>query len=171
MFPKVLGKIVYLIIQSLHHLDSKSLLNGKQSAFQRNNSTKRSILQLSRDITGSFVKGECTSVDFIDLYKAFDTVDHQILIKKLQYYGVDCTALERFKSYLSNKKQYISSQDLSENCLDIICGVLQGPILGSLVFLIYVNDLFKASNFLMEVMLADDTYICPKKTWIHFFLA
>ena len=60
---------------------------------------------------------------FIDLSKVFHTLDYQILIKKLQYYGIDGCTLEWFKSYLSNRKQYISSQDVSENCLDIICGV------------------------------------------------
>ena len=75
------------------------------------------------DITSSLGNVEYTLGVFIDLSKAFNTVDHQILIKKLQYYGIDGTALEWFKSYLSNRKQHISSQDISKSCLDIICGV------------------------------------------------
>ena len=82
--------------------------------------------QLTRDITSSFEKGKYTLGVFIDLSKAFDTIDHQILIKKLQYYGINGTTLEWFKSCLSNRKQYIYSQDISESCLDIICGVPQG---------------------------------------------
>ena len=72
---------------------------------------------------------------FTDLSITFDTVDYQIFIKKLQYYGIDDAALEWFKSYLSNRKEYISSQDVFENYLDIICGFQQGSILGPLLFL------------------------------------
>ena len=129
------------------------------------------ILQLTGDITDSFEKEEYTLRVFIDLSKAFDTVDHQTLIKRWQYYGIDGTALEWFKRYLSNRKQYTSSQDVSESCLDIICSFPQGSILGPLLFLIYVNDLIKSSNPLMEVMFADDTNILfPIKTFIHYLL-
>ena len=119
--------------------------------------TGHAIFQLTQDITGSFKKGKYALGIFIDLSKAFETVDHQILIKKLQYQRIDVTALKWFNSYVSNKKQYISSQDVSENFLDIICGVLQRSILRPLSFLIYLNDLFKASSLLMEVMFANDT--------------
>ena len=121
VFSKVLERIMYNRVYN--HLDSKGLLYEKQFGFQRNNSTEHAILQLTRDITSSFEKGEYTLGIFIDLSKACDTAGHQILIKKLQCYGIDGTALEWSKSYLSSRKQYISSQDASENCLEIICGV------------------------------------------------
>ena len=156
-FSIVLERIIYN--KFYNHLDSEGLLYEKQFGFRRNNSTEHDILQLRRDITGFFKKGEYTLGVFIDLSKAFDTVDNQILIKELLYYGIDGTALEWLKGYFKNRKQYLSSKDVSENCLDIICGVLQGSILESFLFLIYVNDLFKASNSLMEVMFADNTNI------------
>ena len=124
VFSKVLERIMYNRVYN--HIDSKGLLYEKQIGFQRNNSTEHAILQLTRDVTSSLEKGEDTLGVFIDLSKAFSTVDHQILIKKLQYYGIEGTALEWFKSYLSKRKQYISSQDISESFLDIICGVPQG---------------------------------------------
>ena len=87
-----------MYIRVYNHLDSKGLLYEKQFGFQRNNSTKHTILQFTRDNTDSFEKGEYTRGVFIDLSKAFDTVDHQIVIKNLLYYGIDSTALEWFKS-------------------------------------------------------------------------
>ena len=79
VFSKVLERIMYNRVYN--HLDSKGLLYEKQFGFQRNNSTQHAILQLTRDITDSFEKGEDTLGVFIDLSKAFDTVGHQILIR------------------------------------------------------------------------------------------
>ena len=147
-----------------NHLVYKGLLYEKNLVFK-----EIAQLQLIRDVTGSFEKGEYTLGVFIDLSKVFNTVN-QVLIKKLQYYGIDGTAVEWFKSYRSNRKQYISSHDVSKNCLDIICRVLQGSILGPLLFVIYLSDLFKASNPLMEVIFADDTnlFLSHKDIDTHF---
>ena len=118
VFSKVLERTMYNRVDN--HLDFKDFLYEKQFGFEKNNSTEDVILQLTRYITGSFEKGEYTLGVFIDLSKAFDNVHHQSLIKKLQYYGIDGPALKWFKNYLSNRKQYISSQHASENYLDII---------------------------------------------------
>ena len=115
VFSKVLERI--MCNRVYNHLDSKGILYERQFGFQRNNTTEDAILQLTRDITGFFKKGEYTLGVFIDPSKVFNTADHQILIKKLQYCGIDYTAVEWFKCYLSNRKQYISSQDVSKNCI------------------------------------------------------
>ena len=94
---------------------------------------------------------------FIDLSKAFDTVDHQILISKLKNYGTEGNNLNWFKNYLQNRKQYLILNKHETPFGSIKCGVPQGSILGALLFLIYVNDLCNASDIVDPIMFADDT--------------
>ena len=95
---------------------------------------------------------------FIDLPKAFDTVRHSIILKKLEIYGIYIKNLECFKIYLRNRKQYIQSDDKNKtDILSVTRGVPQGSILESLLFLLYVNDLPNASKILDPIMFADDT--------------
>ena len=90
--------------------------------------------------------------------KVFDTVDHSILLKKLKHYGITDKNLAWFEIYLSNRKQYIEIGEKSKTDLKYVtCGVLQGSILGPLLFLVYVKDLPNASRLLGPIMFADDT--------------
>ena len=135
---------------------NNNLLHENQFSFQINNSTEHATLQYTRDIAQNFDNGKFTLGAFIDLLKAFDTVDHQILLNKLKYYGVNEKTLAWLQSYLSQRKQYTENTDYIKYLLEIDCGVSQGSILGPLFFLIYVNDFYLASK-LKNVMFADDT--------------
>ena len=91
------------------------------------------------------------------LGKAFDTVDHKILTKKLELYGIKGCNLRWFEGYLSNRKQFITYGDKQTNIETVACGVTQGSISGPLLFLIFVNDLYKVRKYLDPIMFADDT--------------
>ena len=94
---------------------------------------------------------------FVDLSKAFDTIDHSILLAKLEFYGVKGLSNKLLKNYLTHRQQYVSLKDTDSNLLGIKTGVPQGSILGPLLFLIYVNDFVKCIDILFFILFADDT--------------
>ena len=117
------------------------------------------VLELINNIYQGFENNEFIVGIFVDLKKAFDTVNHSILLDKLSYYGIRGIPLAWLSSYLSNRQQYVLVNDCSSSYNTIKCGVPQGSVLGPLLFLIYINDLFNSSHQLSFILFADDTNI------------
>ena len=136
-----------------------------RSYFMTNNLGSGKITPLNysiHHINQSLQKDEHVLGIFIDLSKAFDTIDHKILLSKLDSYGVRGTAHSLIKSYLSDRTQYVSVLNENSDYLKIEYGVPQGSCLGPLLFLIYINDLCNASSLCEFVLFADDTNIFVK---------
>ena len=152
---KLLERIMYNRLYD--YLVQNNILYNKQFGFQNGHSTDHAVIQLVDEIMKSFDQNLFTLGIFIDLSKAFDTVDHKILTKKLELYGIKNNNLNFFKSYLSDRKQGVSFNNTHSQLKPIVCGVPQGSILGPLLFLIYVNDLYLSSKLLHFILFADDT--------------
>lgn len=115
-------------------------------------------------LTDAFEKKLFVSGTFLDLSKAFDCLHHKTLLSKLAYYGVRGVLLNWFRSYLCDRKQFVVIRNVHSTYLPINCGVPQGSILGPLLFIIYINDLCKASDKLRFILYVDDTNIfCSHK--------
>ena len=155
IFSKILEKLMYSRVMSF--IQKSNILYENQFGFQKGMSTEFAINALISNIVQCLENKETGYCIFLDFAKAFDTVNHQILLKKLEFYGIRGIALKWFTSYLSDRMQCTEIGNTQSKLDYIKCGVPQGSILGPLLFLLYINDIVLSSMVFKFNLFADDT--------------
>ena len=151
LFEKVVSN------QVSEYFMKNNLFHDGQYGFRDSHSTELANIELADRIISALDEKQLPVTIYMDLSKAFDTLDHDTLLKKLNYYGISDTALEWFRSYLSHRSQYVELNGVSSARKTITTGVPQGSILGPLLFMIYMNDIPQSSQSFRFILYADDT--------------
>ena len=157
---KLFEKVIYQ--QLYKYFEDSNVFYESQYGFRKGHSTELASLELVNRLLSKMDKGEVPVAIFIDLSKAFDTLDHDILLYKLKCYGLTGNSINLLKGYLTNRQQYVHYDNTDSNFLKITTGVPQGSIFGPLLFLIYMNDIHKSSNLFHFILFADDTTLITK---------
>ena len=157
VISKILERIVYNFM--VEHLEKNQVLFPKQFGFRRRHSTSDAALSLVWDILEAFDKNLMVLGIFIDLRKAFDTVSHTLILRKLSLLGINGSELDWLTSYLSLRKQHVEIENFCLENIDVDVGIPQGSLLRVLLFQLHINDLPKSLRYCSSILYADDTTI------------
>ena len=160
IFNKLLEKLMFKRL--IDFLEKNNMFYDRQFGFRAKHSTDHAILSIIDKIQRAIDKSDFSCGIFLDFSKAFDTANHKILLKKVEYYGVRGIARNWFASYLYNRQQTVVINNTASDPQNITYGIPQGSVLGPLLFLIYINDFHSSSKLFDFHLFADDANLFYK---------
>ena len=160
---KIIERVVHYQIYT--YFTQNNIVSNSQYGFRQYHSTEHAVLEVVDRAVSELDMGSSAVAIFLDLSKAFDTLNHDILMTKLHSYGMDNLELNWFKSYLNNRKQFVQINHCKSDIISSSVGIPQGSSLGPLLFNIYVNYIQNSTDYFKFIMYADDTTLfCPTST-------
>ena len=162
VFSKIFEKLIHKEMMSF--LNANSILSDSQFGFRAKHSTAHALINAISHLQLAMDSGKSALGLFIDFSKAFDTINHRILLDKLEIYGIRGNLHKVLSSYLADRYQYVSYGQISSSLLMLTCGVPQGSVLGPLLFIIFINDIQNASTLAKFILFADDLNVFLENT-------